>query len=100
MSVRVKVVPILLALVLPLSAQSAEKPPEVIPLGELPGESAQVTQLKKAVETEVDAIASRIIEMNDWMYQHPESGHLEFEASKMLGGELEKQGFEVEYGVK
>jgi amidohydrolase len=97
---RVKVLLALLALALPLSAQSSDKPAEVIPVSELPGESAQVTKLKKAVEAEVDAIASRIIEMNDWMYHHPEPGHEEFNASETIGTELEKQGFEVVFGVE
>ena len=81
-------------------AQSAEKPREVVPLDELPQESSQVAAWKKAVETEIDTYGSRLIEMSDWMYHNPEVGHQEFEASKLLGSELEKQGFEVDFGVE
>jgi amidohydrolase len=82
------------------NAQTMEKPPELIALDELPQESAQVGAWKQAIEAEIDAYSNRIIEMNDWMYHHPEVGHQEFEASKMLGSELEKQGFEVVFGVE
>jgi amidohydrolase len=79
---------------------SAEKPPEVIPLEKLPQEVAEVKAMRAELNAEVDAFAARMAEMNDWMYHNPETGHKEFEASKMLGAELEKQGFHVQFGVE
>jgi metal-dependent amidase/aminoacylase/carboxypeptidase family protein len=38
--------------------------------------------------------------MNDWLYHHPEAGHKEFEAGRMMGEELEKHGFTVKFGVE
>jgi amidohydrolase len=84
----------------PAPAWADEKPPEVIDLEKLPKETAEATALKKAVEAEIDAFAPRIFEMNDWMYHNPETGHMEFQASKMLSEELEKHGFEVKFGVE
>jgi amidohydrolase len=65
----------------------------------IPEESKKTTELREAVDAEIDALASRLFELNDWMYHNPESGFVEFEASKKLAEELEKQGFEVEMGV-
>jgi amidohydrolase len=80
-------------------APAAPKPPEIVPLESLPAETAQVTALRKAIDVEVDSFAARAIEMNDWMYNNPETGFLEFKASAMMGDELKKQGFEVSFGV-
>ena len=77
-----------------------EKPPELINLEKLPRETAEATRLKKAVEREVDGFSGRILEMNDWMYYNPETGHKEFQASKTLSEELEKHGFVVKFGVE
>ncbi len=71
-----------------------EERPQVIPK-----ESKETTALRKAVDAEIDVLSPRLLEMNDWMYHHPESGFVEFEASKMLVQELEKHGFEVEMGM-
>ncbi len=84
----------------PIIVSAAEKPPEVIPLEKLPQENAEATGLRKAIDAEVDAYRARIVEMNDWLYHHPETGHKEFEAGKMMGEELEKQGFIVKLGVE
>ena len=65
----------------------------------LPEESNRTTELREAVDTEIDAIASRLFELSDWMYRNPESGFLEFEASRRLTEELQSHGFEVEMGV-
>lgn len=43
----------------------------------------------------VDAVSERLYEMSDWMYRHPEIGHQEKEAAKLLAGELERHGFAV-----
>ena len=71
-----------------------EERPQVIPK-----ESKETTALRKAVDAEIDVLSPRLLEMNDWMYQNPESGFVEFEASKMLVEELEKHGFVVEMGM-
>jgi amidohydrolase len=77
-----------------IAAPFQEERPQVIPK-----ESQETTELRMAVDAEIDALSSRLLEMNDWMYHNPESGFLEFEASKMLVEELEKHGFEVEMGM-
>ena len=78
---------------------SDEKPPEIIPLERLPQETSQIKALRKEIETYIEAYSSRMIEMNDWMYHNPEIGFKEFKASKMMGEELKKHGFDVKFGV-
>ena len=65
----------------------------------IPKEIKKIAVLRKAVDAEIDVLSSRMIEINDWLYHHPEPGFLEFEAARMLTEELRKQGFEVEMGV-
>jgi len=72
----------------------SDEKPQVIPL-----ESAQNTQLRKALDAEIDVLSGRLFEMNDWMYHHPEPGFLEFKAAALLIEELKKNGFTVEEGV-
>ena len=79
---------------------SDEKPPEIIPLERLPQETSQIKALRKEIETYIEAYSSRMIEMNDWMYHNPEIGFKEFKASKMMGEELKKHGFDVKFGVE
>ena len=52
-----------------------------------------------SVCTAIDAIATRLMEINDWMYQNPEIGFEERGAAKRLSDLLEEEGFEVERGV-
>jgi amidohydrolase len=75
-------------------AQAAGERPQVIPK-----ESAKTSEVRKTVDAGIDALAPRLIEINDWMYHNPEPGFLELEASAMLVDELKKHGFEVEMGV-
>jgi len=77
-----------------LAADLSEKKPRVIPK-----ETRKITALRKAIDAEIDGLSARMIEMNDWMYNNPETGFMEFKASAMLVGELKKHGFEVEMGV-
>jgi len=77
-----------------LTAALSEEKPRVIP-----PETSEITALRKAIDAKIDAYSARMIEMNDWMYNNPESGFLEFKASAMLGDELKKNGFEVEMSV-
>lgn len=65
----------------------------------IPPEPARITAIRKQVDATIDAYHPRMVEMNDWMYHNPEPGFQEFKASKMLAGELEKHGFQVEWGV-
>jgi len=65
----------------------------------IPPEPAQITAIRKQVDAKIDAYHPRMIEMNDWMYHNPEPGFQEFKASKLLAGDLEKHGFQVEWGV-
>ncbi len=79
---------------------SDEKPPEVIPLEMLPKETSQLKDMRKDMEAEIEAYSDRMFEMNDWMYHNPEIGFKEFKASKMMGDELKKYGFDVKFGVE
>jgi len=65
----------------------------------IPEESNRNAQLREAVDAEIDALAPRLLEINDWMYHNPESGFLEFEAARRLTDELTSHGFEVDMGV-
>ena len=82
-----------------IAAQDIEKPREVIPLSEVPAETDEVTAMKRAVESQIEALSPRMFEMNDWMYHNPEVGHEEVEAARMLSSELEANDFEVTFGV-
>jgi amidohydrolase len=75
-------------------AISAEESIQVIPK-----ETQKNITLRKDLDTEMDALSSRMLEINDWMYHHPEPGFLEFKAAAMLIEELKKHGFAVEEGV-
>ena len=89
----------MLALSPPQSVTAQDKPPEVVRLDQLPKETAQFTRLQKQLEAEIENLRPRIIEMNDWLYHHPESGYEESQAAEMLASELKKSGFAIEFGV-
>lgn len=78
---------------------SQDKPPEVIQLNQLPKETELFVQLQKKLDAEIGNLGPRIIEMNDWLYHHPESGYEEVQAAEMLASELKKSGFEVGFGI-
>lgn len=86
--------PVVVMCVLALALTVSAAPPQVVP-----PESPEIAVARAAVDANIDAYSARMIEMNDWMYQNPESGFLEFKASTMLTDELKKSGFEVEMGV-
>lgn len=65
----------------------------------IPPETQRTATLRKAVDAKIDSLRDRMVELNDWMYHHPETGFLEFKASSLLTEELEKHGFIVEMGV-
>ena len=65
----------------------------------IPSETKKMTSLRKDMDSELDLLRSRLIEINDWMYHNPEPGFLEFKAAVMLTDELKSNGFEVEMGV-
>ena len=65
----------------------------------IPPETSRMTELRETIDTAVDSLSDRLIEINDWMYHNPEPGFLEFKASSMLTDELKKHGFTVEMGV-
>ena len=60
-----------------VAAQLVQQPREVIPLSEVPAETNDVTEMKRAVETQIADLSQRMFEMNDWMYHNPEVGHEE-----------------------
>jgi amidohydrolase len=51
---------------------------------------------KKKVQEEIDVLSERLFEISDWMYENPEYGCEEFEASRLISEELRKHGFTVE----
>jgi amidohydrolase len=55
--------------------------------------------VKDAVRLEVDALAGKLFEINDWMFSNPEVGFQEFGAAQKLAAFLQSSGFEVEKGV-
>ncbi len=65
----------------------------------LPQEPSEMVPLRAQLEAKIDAYHGRMVEMNDWMYHNPEPAFLEWEASRMLAGELQERGFEVEWSV-
>jgi amidohydrolase len=65
----------------------------------IPPENSRTTELREAVDSVIDSLSTRLIEINDWMYNNPEPGFLEFKASSVLVDELKKYGFTVEMGV-
>jgi amidohydrolase len=83
-----------------LFGQQVDKPAEVIALSDLPPETDDATAAKHELESHIDALTTRMFEMNDWMYHNPETGHKEVAASAMLASELEQHGFEVAFGVE
>ena len=70
-----------------------------MPANVIPPESPEIKTLREKTDAHIDAYGSRMIEMSDWMYRHPESAFLEFKASQMLTEELERFGFQIERGV-
>lgn len=55
--------------------------------------------LKQIVCSVIDEMRDRLIEISDTIHRNPELGFREYKASKLLAGELEKHGFQVEMGV-
>ena len=55
--------------------------------------------MKRAVETAIEALSARMVEMNDWMYHNPEVGHKESKAARMLSSEHEANDFEGIFGA-
>jgi metal-dependent amidase/aminoacylase/carboxypeptidase family protein len=51
---------------------------------------------KDAVRDEVDKISGSLRDISHWIYENPEYGCEEVEASRLLSGELEKHGFGLE----
>lgn len=53
-------------------------------------------ELMCQIENEATQLHSRLIEINDYLYENPELGSREFKTAKLLADELEVHGFEVE----
>ncbi len=62
-------------------------------------ENARTSALRKQVDSRIDTLSPRMIEISDWMYKNPEPGFVEFKSAAMLSDELKKHGFEVTMGV-
>ncbi len=65
----------------------------------LASESSKTTAIRKQVDAQIDELGPTLFEINDWMYNNPEPGFLEFKSSARLAEELEKHGFKIEWGV-
>ena len=59
----------------------------------------EIAQLKESVQRTVEHIADQLIGLSDWMFEHPEIGYQEFQASERLTALLDEFGVEVERGV-
>jgi len=62
-------------------------------------EPQEVARLREEVDAHIDALRDELIELNDWMYENPEPGFMEFQAVDKLTAVLAQNGFEVERGV-
>ncbi len=58
-----------------------------------------MSNLKGEVRAEIDGLASKLIEISRWIYDHPELKFEEHQASRWLADALREGGFEVEPGV-
>jgi amidohydrolase len=58
-----------------------------------------IALVKQQSCAEIDLLRDRLISISDDIHNHPETGHHEFFASKLLATELEKAGFKVELGI-
>lgn len=56
-------------------------------------------ELYEVIKNNVDRILPRLVELSDWIGRHPELGSEEYESSRLLAEELEKNGFLVKRGV-
>jgi amidohydrolase len=65
----------------------------------IPEETEKNRILRNDLDKEIDAFSQRMLEINDWIYHHPEPGFLEFKAAAILIEELKKYGFSIEEGV-
>lgn len=59
-----------------------------------------ITEMKSSVEDEVENLLPQLIEMSDWIADHPEIGSEEYQSSKLLAEELRDNGFQVDMGVE
>ncbi|MGL5098949.1 MAG: amidohydrolase, partial [Fusobacteriaceae bacterium] len=53
----------------------------------------------KNINNYIDNISNKLIEIADYIFDNPESGLVEYKASKVLCDFLEKNGFTVERGI-
>lgn len=54
---------------------------------------------KQAVRQALAQVEGKLFELNEWMYEHPEVGFAEHEASRRLADMLREEGFDVSRGV-
>lgn len=59
----------------------------------------ELDELKAAVQREVDRVADLLISTSDWMYENPEIGLSEYQASARLADILSEFGATVERGI-
>ena len=55
--------------------------------------------LRKNIISEIDKLKPRAIEMDDHIFDNPELSEKEFDAQKILTGELKNNGFAIELGT-
>ncbi len=55
--------------------------------------------MKDIIVSEINKIRDELVDINDFMYNHPELGNEEFKSSKLLMDILKKHGFSVESNI-
>ena len=55
--------------------------------------------MKDIIVSEINKIRDELVDINDFMYNHPELGNEEFKSSKLLMDILKEHGFSVESNI-
>lgn len=58
-----------------------------------------INDIKNKVKTEIDNLSEQLIELSDYLFEHPEIAGEEYEASEIIIEELKKHGFKVKKGI-
>ena len=61
--------------------------------------TAMAQDSRQMVVQKVEAMKGDLLQMSEWLYRNPESGHKETQAVEMLTGYLKKKGWQVETGL-
>jgi amidohydrolase len=61
--------------------------------------SGSAQDVQKDMLQRIDALRPELLQLSEWMYRNPESGHLEAKAVERLTGFLREKGWSVEVGL-